>query len=67
MATWLWHIDWFEWQYDKAFAGNTFLVTDIVDCIHKQVQVLLHLYNMTCLENVYTGDLLYLENLRRGM
>ena len=58
MATWNIHIDLFEWQYDKAFASNTFLVTDIVDRIHKQVQVLLHLCNITCLYNVDTGYLL---------
>ena len=58
MTTWTIHIDWFEWKYDNALAGNNFLVADIVDHIHKQLQVLLHLFNMTCLDNVDIGYLL---------
>ena len=43
------HIDYFERQYDKTFAGNYFFGADLVDCIHKHVQVFLHLCNTTFL------------------
>ena len=67
MATWTIHIDLFEWKYDNAFAGNNFLVTNIVNHIHKQVQLSLHSCNITCLDNVDTGYLLQFEELWRIM
>ena len=57
MATWSFHIDCFERQYDKAFSGDCLFGAYIVDRIHKQVQVFLHLRNTTSLEDVETGAL----------
>ena len=42
MVTLTCHIDRFEGQYDKAFAVHRLFRADIVDRIHKQVQVFLH-------------------------
>ena len=42
MATLTCHIDRFEGQYNKAFAVHRLFRADIVDRIHKQVQVFLH-------------------------
>ena len=51
------HIDCFEHQYEKAFSEYRLFVADIVDIIHKRVQVFLHLGNTTSLEDVDTGAL----------
>ena len=42
MASWPHHIDRFERQYDKAFAMNPILGTDLMDRTHKSVHVFLH-------------------------
>ena len=52
MATWPLHIDRLGRQYDKSFAGHRIFGADIVDWIHKQLQVFLHICNTTCLEDV---------------
>ena len=57
VATWPHHIDRFEWQYEKAFAGNPFFSADLVNCIHKRVKLFLKLCNTTCLDRVETGAL----------
>ena len=52
MATWPNYIDRFNQNYYKAFAGDPLFGSDIVDNIHKWVQVFLQSCNMTCLDNV---------------
>ena len=46
MGTWPSHIDRFKRQYDKAFAKDPLLGADLMDHIHKSVQVFLHPCNM---------------------
>ena len=57
MDTWPCHIDHFERQYDKAFAGHRLFGVDTVDRIHKRVQVFLHSCNTTSLGDVEKGAL----------
>ena len=57
MATWTRQIDHFERQYDKDFKGDRLFGKDIVDIIHKHVQILLQSCNTTSLEEVETGAL----------
>ena len=57
MATLSHHIDRFEKQYVKAFAGDRLFGAVIVDIIHKWVQVFLHSCNTTLLDEVETGSL----------
>ena len=63
MATWPRHIDCFERKYDKAFVGDHLFSADIVNIIHKRVQVFLHLCNMTPLNNFETGELMEFKDL----
>ena len=51
------HIDRFERKYDKAFAKYPLFGADLMDCIHKRVQVFLYFYNRTAIEDVESGDL----------
>ena len=57
MMTWNCHIDLFERQYDKAFAGDRLFGAEIMDKIHRWVQVFLNLCNLTSLDGVDTGEL----------
>ena len=57
MGTWPRHIERFERQYNKAFTRNPLFVVDLMDCIHKYVQVFLHSCNTTTIEDVEFGDL----------
>ena len=52
METWNHHIGSFENQYDKAFTGDCLFGADIVDRIHKQVQILTNSCNNMPLEDV---------------
>ena len=52
MGSWSRHIDRFEQQYDKAFARDPLFRAELMDWIHKRVQVLLHSCNMTAREDV---------------
>ena len=63
METWPRHIDRFERKYDKAFTKNTFFGVDLMDRIHKRVQVFLHSYNTTAIEDVESGSLAEFEGL----
>ena len=65
MATRPLHIDCFEHQCDKAFAGNRLFGSDIVDRTHKQVQVFLHSCNTMSLEDVETGALAEFGELQK--
>ena len=42
MGIWPRHIDRFERQYDKAFSRDPIFEADLMDCIHKRVQVFLN-------------------------
>ena len=66
MGTWPHHIDRFERQYDKAFARDPLFGADLMDRIHKCVQVFLHSCNTTSIEEVESGDLEGKEDYRRG-
>ena len=57
MGTWLRHIDRFERQYEKAFAKDSLFGPDLMDKIHKCVQVFLHSFNTTATEDVESGAL----------
>ena len=57
MAMWPHHIDRFEHKYDKAFTKYPLFGEDPIDRIHKCVQVLLHSYNTTPIEDVELGAL----------
>ena len=57
MATWPHHIDRFEHQYYKYLTKNHIFVYNLLYCIQKNIQVLLHYYNMTSLDNVETVTL----------
>ena len=66
MVLWPRHIDRFERQYDKAFARDPLFGADLMDRIHKCVQVFLHSCNTTSIEEVESGDLEGKEDYRRG-
>ena len=55
MVLWPRHIDRFERQYDKAFARDPLFGADLMDRIHKRVQVFLHSCNTTAIEEVESG------------
>ena len=57
MALWPRHIDRFKRQYDKAFARDPLLGADLMDRIHKRVQVFLHTCNTTSMEELELGEL----------
>ena len=57
MASWPRHIDRFERQYDKAFDRDPLFGADLMDHIHKRVQVFLHSCNTTSIEEVESGAL----------
>ena len=59
------HIDRFERKYDKAFTGDPLFRSDIVDRIHKWVQVLLQLCNTACLDDIKSGTLMEFGDLQR--
>ena len=44
------HIDRFEQQYEKAFISDPLFGADLMDRIHKRVQVFLHSCNTTSIE-----------------
>ena len=57
MASWPCHIDRFERQYNKYFYRDPLFGADLMDRIHKRVQVLLHSCNTTVIEDVESGAL----------
>ena len=57
MEMWPRHHDRFEHQYYKAFVGHPFFGADLIDCIYKRVQVLLHSCNTPSIEDVELGAL----------
>ena len=67
MATWICCIDRFESQYYKVFTGHSLFGADIVDQIHKQLQVLIHSCNTMSLEDVEMGALAEFGYLKRRL
>ena len=55
MGTWPRHVDRFERQYDKAFTRDPLFGADLMNYIHKRVQVFLHSCNMTAIEDLEFG------------
>ena len=65
MESWPRHIDRFERQYDKAFYRDLLFGADLMDWIHKRVQVFLHSCNTTEIEDVESGDLEEFRGLQK--
>ena len=65
MDTWSRPFEHFKRKYGKAFMGNPLFTANMVDRIHKRVQIFLHSCNTPCLYNVVTGALLYFRELQR--
>ena len=57
LGTWPRHIERFERQYNKAFAKDPLFGVDLMDQIHKPVQVFLRSCNMTAIEDVESWSL----------
>ena len=57
MESWPRHIDRFERQYNKAFSRDTLFGADLMDWIHKMMQVFLHSCNTIAIEDVESGAL----------
>ena len=57
MASWPRHIERIERKYDKDFAREPLFGADLMDRIHKRVQVFLHSCNTTSIEEVKLGAL----------
>ena len=49
IGLWPRHVDRFEWKYNNAFGRDPLLGADLMDRIHKRVQVFLHSCNMTAI------------------
>ena len=65
MASWPRHIDRFERQYDKAFSWDLLFGADLMDRIHKKVQVFLHSCNTTVIEDMESGALEEFQGLQK--
>ena len=52
MASWPRNIERFERQYDKAFSWDPLFGAELMDQIHKTVQVFLHSCNTMAIEDV---------------
>ena len=65
MALWPRHIDRFEQQYDKAFSRDPLFGADLMDRIHKRVQLLLHSCNTTAIGEVESGALEEFRGLQK--
>ena len=63
MGMWPPHIDHFEQQYNKSLARDPLFGADLVDFIHKRVQVFLLSCNTTTIEDVEAGALAQFEEL----
>ena len=65
MGSWPHYIDRFDRQYDKAFARDPIFGADLMDRIHKRVQVFLHSCNTTKTEEVESGALAEFGGLQK--
>ena len=57
MMSWPRHIYRFERQYEKSFTRDPLFRADLMDRIHKRVQVFLHSWNTTSIKEVESGSL----------
>ena len=57
MASWRRHIDRFKWKYNKDFSRDPLFGANLMDRIHKRVQVFLHSCTTTAIEDVESGAL----------
>ena len=67
MGMWLRHIDRFDRQYNKTFAKDSLFGEDLMDRIHKRVQVFLHSCNTTAIEDVEPGALTEFGGLQKNV
>ena len=65
MGSWLRHIDRFKRKYDKAFARDPLFGADLMDRIHKCVQVFLHSCNTNEIEELESGALAEFGGLQK--
>ena len=65
MASWPRHIDRFKGQYDKSFSRDPLFGEDLMDWIHKRVQVFLNSCNTTAIEDVESGALEEIRALQK--
>ena len=65
MGTWPHHIDCFEQKYDKAFAKDPLFRADLMDKMHKRLQVFIHSCNTTYIKDVESGDLVEFVRLHK--
>ena len=65
MVSWPRHIDRFEQKYDNAFARDPLFGADLMDLIHKHVQMFLHSWNMPAIEDVESGALTEFGGLQK--
>ena len=61
------HIDRFEQQYDKAFSMDPLFRADLMDRIHKRVQVFLHSCNTTAIDDMDLGALTECGGLQKNV
>ena len=57
MAIWTFHIDRFERQYEKTFFKDPLFGADLIEIIHRRVQVFLYYRYTTEIEEVDLGAL----------
>ena len=62
---WTRHINLFESQYDKVYAKYPLFGADLIDRIHKHVQVLVHFCNTTSIKDVELGALAEFGGLQK--
>ena len=67
MEMWPHHIDRFERQYNKAFVNEPLFGDELIDRIHKRVQVFLHSCNTTSIEYVESGALAEFGKLQKNI
>ena len=67
MGTWTRHIYRLERQYEKAFAKDPLFGADLMDRIHKRVQVFLHSCNTTAIEDMDLGALTEFGGLQKNV
>ena len=67
MGTWARQIDRFDRKYDKAFGKDPLFGADLMDRIHKHLQVFLYSCNKTTIEDVGLGDLAEFEGIQKNV
>ena len=67
IGLWPRHVDRFEWKYNNAFGRDPLLGADLMDRIHKRVQVFLHYRKTTVIEDVELGALAEFGGLQKNV